>query len=119
MRSALVLLQVALALMLLIGSGLLLRSLQRVLTVNWGFRPERLLTLQMRLPESKYDTSSKQASFVDELLARVDGLPGVELAAASSSLPLMGYMGSATFRFEGQPSPPPIQRPGGPILIIT
>jgi predicted permease len=119
MRSALVLVQVALALVLLIGSGLLLRSLQRVLAVNWGFRPERLLTLQMRLPESKYDTSSKQAAFVEELLARLDGLPGVESAATSSSLPLMGYMGTATLRFEGQPAPPPIQRPGGPILIIT
>jgi putative ABC transport system permease protein len=118
-RSALVLVQVALALVLLIGSGLLLRSLQRVLAVNWGFRPERLLTLQMRLPESKYNTPSKQAAFVEELLARVESLPGVESAATSSSLPLMGYMGTATLLFEGQPAPPPIQRPGGPILMIA
>ncbi len=54
-RSALVLLQVALALVLLIGSGLL----QRVLAVHWGFNPERLLTLEMRLSESKYGTPSK------------------------------------------------------------
>jgi hypothetical protein len=118
-RSALVLVQVALALVLLIGSGLLLRSLERVLAVNWGFRPERLLTLQMTLPESKYHTPSKQAAFVEELLSRINGLPGVESAATSSSLPLMGYMGSATFRFEGQPVPPPIQRPGGPLAVIT
>ena len=118
-RSALVLVQVALALVLLIGSNLLLRSLQRVLAVNWGFRPERLLTLQMKLPEAKYDTPSKQAAFVEELLARVDGLPGVESAATSSSLPLTGYMGTATFQFEGQPAVPPIQRPGGPILVVT
>jgi putative ABC transport system permease protein len=118
-RSALVLVQVALALVLLIGSNLLLRSLQRVLAVNWGFRPERLLTLRMKLPESKYDTPSKQAAFVDELLARVNGLPGVESAATSSSLPLLGYMGTATFRFDGQPALPPMQRPGGPILAIT
>jgi putative ABC transport system permease protein len=118
-RSALVLVQVALALVLLIGSDLLLRSLQRVLAVNWGFRPERLLTLQMKLPESKYDTPSKQAAFVEELMARVNGLPGVESAATSSSLPLTGYMGTATFRFEGQPAPPPMQRPGGPILVMT
>jgi putative ABC transport system permease protein len=118
-RSALVLVQVALALVLVIGSDLLLRSLQRVLDVNWGFRPERLLTLQMKLPESKYDTPSKQAAFVEELLAHVKSLPGVESAATSSSLPLTGYMGTATFRFEGQPSPPPIQRPGGPILVIS
>ncbi|HUI57816.1 MAG TPA: ABC transporter permease [Bryobacteraceae bacterium] len=118
-RSALVLVQVALALVLLIGSNLLLRSLQRVLAVNWGFRPERLLTLQMKLPESKYDTPSKQAAFVEELLTRVNGLPGVASAATSSSLPLVGYMGTATFQFEGQPAVPPVQRPGGPILIIT
>src|SRR5262249_48301416 len=118
-RSALVLVQVALALVLLIGSGLLLRSLQRVLAVNWGFRPERLLTIQMKLPDSRYDTPEKQATFVEELLARIDSLPGVETAATSSSLPLMGYMGTGTIRFEGQPVPPPSQRPGVPILIIT
>jgi putative ABC transport system permease protein len=118
-RSALVLVQVALALVLLMGSGLLLRSLQRVLAVDWGFRPERLLTMQMTLPESRYDTPAKQGRFVEALLERVGGLPAVESVATSSSLPLVGYNGSATVRFEGQPTPPPIQQPGVPILRVT
>ena len=118
MRSALVLVQVALALVLLIGSGLLLRSLQRVLSVEWGFHPERLLTMQMTLPESKYDTPSKRSTFVEEVLTRIAGLPGVETVAASNSLPLMGH-GSASLRFEGQAEPPAFQRPGVPIYIVT
>jgi putative ABC transport system permease protein len=118
-RSALVLVQVALALVLLMGSGLLLRSLQRVLAVNWGFRPERLLTMQMTLPESRYATPAKQAAFVEALLGRVGGLPAVESAATSNSLPLMGYNGSGSVRFEGQPAPPPNQQASVPILRVT
>jgi predicted permease len=118
-RSALVLVQVALALVLLMGSGLLLRSLQRVLAVNWGFRPDHLLTLQMRLPQSRYDNPTKQGAFVEALLQRVSRLPAVETAAASNSLPLLGYPGTGSVRFEGQPAVPPGQQPSVPILIVS
>jgi putative ABC transport system permease protein len=118
-RSVLVLVQVALALVLLMGSGLLLRSLQRVLAVNWGFRPERLLAMQMTLPESRYDTPAKQGAFVEALLERVGGLPAVESAATSNSLPLTGYNGSGNVRFEGQAAPPPNQQPSVPILKVS
>jgi hypothetical protein len=118
-RSVLVFVQVALALILLMGSGLLLRSLQCVLSVNWGFRPDRLLTMQMMLPESRYDTAAKQGAFVEALLERVGGLPAVESAATSNALPLMGYNGSGGVRFEGQPAPPPNQQPTVPILRVT
>jgi putative ABC transport system permease protein len=118
-RSALVLIQVALALVLLIGSGVLLRSLQRVIAVNWGFRPERLLTAELRLPAMRYDTPAKQRAFTEALVERVGVLPGVESAATSSSLPLTRYLGSATILIEGQPVTQQVQRPGSPILVVS
>jgi putative ABC transport system permease protein len=118
-RSALVLVQVSLALVLSMGSGLLLRSLQRVLAVNWGFQPERLLTMRMRLPESRYDTPAKQGAFVEAVLDRVRGLPAADSAATSSSLPLLGYSEGSVVRFEGQPAPPLYQQPSIPILSVS
>jgi putative ABC transport system permease protein len=97
----------------------LLRSLQRVLAVSWGFRPEHLLTVQMRLPESRYGTPARQGAFTQAVLERVGGLPGVESVATSSQLPLMGYDFSGSVRFEGQPAAPPSQQPGIPILVVS
>jgi predicted permease len=118
-RSVLVLVQVALALVLLIGSGLLLRSLQHVLAVNWGFRPDRLLMVRMRLPASRYDTPAKRNAFCAALLERAGALPGVESVAISSALPLLGYGLAVSIVFEGQPVPPPSQRPSVPTLMVT
>ncbi len=118
-RSALVLLQVALALVLLMGSGLLLRSLQRVLAVEWGFQPDGLLTMRLRLVDSHYNTPAKERAFADALLERVAALPAVESAAIASSLPLMGYDTFGNVLFEGQPVPPPLQRPAVPMLTVS
>jgi putative ABC transport system permease protein len=119
LRSALVLTQVALALALLVGAGLLLRSLQQVLSVGFGFRAENLLTLQMRLPLSRYPTVAKRDQFVDAVLGRVRPLPGVESAAATSALPLTESTNLATVLFEGQPEPPPGQRPTFSLGVVT
>jgi putative ABC transport system permease protein len=118
-RSGLVVIQVALALVLLIGSGVLLRSMQRVLAVELGFRPDRLLTVAMRLPEQRYATTAKQRVFAESLLERVNALPGVAEAATASSIPLRGYMGSATILLEGQPVPPQALRPGAALLVVS
>ena len=119
LRSALVTTQVALALALLVGAGLLLRSLERVLSVGLGFRAENLLTLQMRLPPSRYPTAAKRDQFVDALLDNVRTLPGVESAAATSALPLTASTNSVSVLFEGQPAPPPGQRPNFPLSVVT
>jgi predicted permease len=122
LRSALVTTQVALALALLVGAGLLLRSLDRVLSVGLGFRPENLLTLQMRLPLSRYPTDAKRDRFIDALLGNVRTLPGVESAAVTSALPLTMYANSVrrgSILFEGQPEPPPGQTITIPFEFVT
>jgi putative ABC transport system permease protein len=118
-RSALVVTQVALALALLVGAGLLLRSLERVLAVGYGFRAENLLTAQMRLPQSRYPSVAKRDQFIEELTRRVRALPGVESAAVTSALPLTDYTQRGSVLFEGRPAPPPGQRPQFPISIVT
>jgi putative ABC transport system permease protein len=109
----------ALALALLVGAGLLLRSMERVLSIGLGFRTENLLTLQMRLPASRYPSVAARDRFVDALLGSIRALPGVESAAATTALPLTGYTNSASVLFEGQPAPPPGQRPNFPLNVVT
>jgi predicted permease len=119
LRPALVVTQVALALALLVGAGLLLRSMERVLSVGLGMRAENLLTLQMRLPLSRYSTVAKRDQFVDALLGNVRTLPGVESAAVTSALPLTAATNLASVLFEGQPAPPPGQRPNFALSVVT
>ena len=98
LRGGLVISEVALALVLLIGSGLALRSLQRLLRVDAGFAPDHVLTFAVALPES-YDPQPdvrrigappRVAAFHQEFVSRIEQLPGVEAAGAISSLPLQG-----------------------------
>jgi putative ABC transport system permease protein len=118
LRSTLVLTQVALALALLVGAGLLMRSMQHVLSVGFGFRAENLLTLRMHLPRSRYPIT-KRDQFVDALLGKVGTLPGVESAAITSALPLTPTTNLASVMFEGQPEPPPGQRLNFPLSEVT
>jgi len=89
LRSALVVSEVALALILLIGTGLMLRSFVRLQTVDPGFKPDHLLTMEISLPEARYPDPQK-ATFFTQLLERVRTLPGVEFAGAIGHLPLGG-----------------------------
>ena len=118
LRATLVMTQVALALALLVGAGLLMRSMQRVLSVDFGFRAENLLTLQMRLARSRYPIA-KRDPFVDALLDKVRRLPGVESAAITTALPLTPTTNLASVLFEGQPEPPPGQRPNFSLSEVT
>jgi putative ABC transport system permease protein len=93
--------------------GALMRSMQHVLSVGFGFRAENLLTLQMSLPRSRYPIA-KRDQFVDALLGKVRTLPGVESAAITTALPLTPTTNLASVLFEGQPAPPPGQRPTSP-----
>jgi putative ABC transport system permease protein len=87
-RSALVVLETTLALMLLIGSGLLLKSFLRLQTVDPGFQYKNVLTASVALPESKYSTDVPQIQFVDQLLERLQSVQGVREVAAASGNPM-------------------------------
>ncbi|MGA7236528.1 MAG: ABC transporter permease [Bryobacteraceae bacterium] len=119
LRPALVAAQVAVALCLLVGAGLLLRSLQQVLAVDFGFRTENMLTAKMRLQLSHYPDVARREQFTGALLERVRALPGVESAAATSALPLSDYTLSGSVLFEGRPEPPPPRRPNVPVSVVS
>ena len=105
LRNALVVGQVALALVLLIGAGLLLNSFARLLNVDKGFDPDNLLTLNIALPET-YRTKEQIQNFYKETLQRIGALPGVETAGIVGQLPLGGMRLSGDFLVEGQPPLP-------------
>ena len=87
-RNAFVVAQVALALVLLVGSGLLARSFQRMRAVNPGFQSENVLTLRLSIPDATYRTVGDIARFNNQLLTRLSAVPGVQAAASTTKLPL-------------------------------
>jgi putative ABC transport system permease protein len=89
-RSALVVSEVALALVLLVGAGLMLASFARLIDVKPGFDPEQVLTAHVSLPDVRYEKIEQQIAFGDEILTRVRALPGVEAAGVATTLPLSG-----------------------------
>jgi putative ABC transport system permease protein len=106
LRNLLVVTELALAMVLLIGAGLMMKSLTRLLQVNPGFDTNNLLTFNIRLPASRYDTDQKITNFQQELLPRIESVPGVLGVGTIDILPLRG--GNTTrFYISGQPKPPP------------
>ncbi|MFL6538784.1 MAG: ABC transporter permease, partial [Chthoniobacterales bacterium] len=103
-RSALVILEVAFALVLLGGAGLLARSFMALTHVDPGFNPENATVLELALPEKKYPKPEQQKAFVDSLLQRLAALPGVQAAGVTQVLPLTGDY-SLAFEIEGRPLP--------------
>ena len=103
---ALVATEVALSLVLLIGSGLLLKSFARLRAVDPGFAPERLLTMRFSLPGSHYKKGGPRTAFFENLLARVRGLPGVTAAGLVTTLPVTGHVMDNTFTIVGRPPLP-------------
>jgi putative ABC transport system permease protein len=102
-RSALIVSEVALTLVLLIGAGLMIRSLVGLWSVDPGFDPHGLLTVEVKIPESRYPEPAQQARFFADVLARIEALPGVASAAAVDSLPLAGESARETMEVEGLP----------------
>jgi putative ABC transport system permease protein len=103
-RRAVVVVELALAVVLLIGAGLMLRSFWNLLDIDTGFQSRNVLTLRLSLPQSDYPESEDIVSFYEELLDRVRALPGVEHAGAARALPLIGTIGDWGLRIEGRPS---------------
>jgi putative ABC transport system permease protein len=104
-RRVLVVVQVALAVVMLAGAGLLLRSFIRLTSVHSGFHADRVLTLSVELPPTRYRGPTEWERFFNRLIAELRSVPGVEAAAAVSGLPLNENGGSVGFHAEGQPVP--------------
>jgi putative ABC transport system permease protein len=105
LRAALVIAEVSLALVLLVGAGLLVRSFQGLLSVNESYKPETLLTMNMTLPESQYGKASERLNFHQQVQQRLAGIPGVQVAALVSQVPYANGGGAPTqdFSIEGRP----------------
>ena len=112
-RGALVVAEVSLAVVLLVGAGLLIRSFYRLQTVSPGFDPQNLLVLQVSLPGSKYPEPQQRDAFYRQLMEQVRALPGVGSAGATAVLPMSGNNQSGSFRIEGREVPQGTSLPHG------
>jgi predicted permease len=110
-RNVLVVLETAVAVLLVVGAGLLVRSFARLTAVDPGFRAEGVLALQVILPEGKYPKAPQRAAFTNALLERLRALPGVTSAGMISSLPVGGDEEIEGLEIEGQPRPKPSEIP--------
>ena len=109
LRGLLVISEVALSLMLLVSAGLLMRTVLVLLKTEPGFNPNNVMTMKLNLPGTKYKDEAQRSAFYQEVVRRVQSLPGVESAAAVNYLPLGGSNSSDSFLVEGIPDPPPGQ----------
>jgi putative ABC transport system permease protein len=107
LRDALVISEVALAMMLLICAALMIRSFEALYHHDPGFRPSHVLVMRTSLPSPKYAEFTRRVSFYTEVLSRVGRLPGVVAAGYTSWAPLTNKGGASSVRLEGHPEPPP------------
>jgi putative ABC transport system permease protein len=104
-RSSLVVAEIALALVLLVGAGLAIRSFGRLMAIDPGFNPERVVTVRVNLPQAKYPDNTKWTAFHRELLRRVSAMSGIESAGLNSAVPLEGGGSEAPVIKEGDAMP--------------
>ena len=117
-RSALVVAEIAMALVLLVGAGLLLRSFARLNAVDPGFNTQNLLTMRIQLPPGKYKEDSQVVGFFRQVNEKLSALPGVRSATVINYLPLYSGLGARTiFTFEGQPPPAPGNEPSTDVRV--
>jgi len=119
--SALVVIEVALAMVLLVGAGLLTRSFTNLMRVDPGFTPTNLIAAQIYLPPARYAEPHERLSFFERAIERLGALPGVTSVAAVSSLPMhpVGIDFALPFTIEGQAPPPTSEEPRADIRIAT
>jgi putative ABC transport system permease protein len=118
LRSALVVVEVTLALVLLGGAGLLARSFIQLAKVDPGFNPENATLMRLSVPERKYKEKEQQTAFANALLERVKNLPGVQAVGITHSMPLVGdYV--LGFNIEGRPAVDPADLPNTNYYAIT
>jgi putative ABC transport system permease protein len=119
LRSALVVSEIALAVVLLASAGLLIRSFIRLQQIDRGFNSDNVLTMVIRLPGARYSEDPQVVNFFTQALERVRQLPTVRSAGMVNFLPLYGGLGSSTgFKIEGRPAPPPGQGPSTDVRVV-
>jgi putative ABC transport system permease protein len=118
LRNALMVSEVALAIVLLIGAGLLIRSFVKLLDVDPGYRAENLLTARIALPP-RYSDNSQRAQFYERILQRIAALPGVTAVGATSHLPLTSYNMGAQLRVEGRQPREGENPPSAPVARVN
>lgn len=119
LRNVLATSEVALAMILLVGAGLMLKSLYRLLSVDSGFRPERVLKLEMSLQTAQYDKDPAIIGFWQQTLDKVRALPGVESAALGTAIPLTEDHWRSDISVEGMELPKPGSYPHPDMHIVS
>jgi putative ABC transport system permease protein len=117
-RNSFVVAEIALALVLLVGSGLLIRSFGRLMAVDPGFQPKGILTARVELPSSKYKDDAKISEFYAQLLERIRQLPGVRSASADAYLPFTGGIAGTGVEVEGRPPLPAAEQPEVNVAVV-
>jgi putative ABC transport system permease protein len=119
LRGLLVIGEIALALVLVISTGLIIRSLLRVQETRPGFDPSGILTLQVFLPSHEYSDGAKQTAFYQRVITRIEAISGVESVGAINLLPMSGSNASLSFTIEGQSASSPDERPSAAYRAIN
>ena len=117
-RNGMAVSEIALALVLLVGAGLMIRSTLRLLDVKLGFQPERLLTMQMELPVARYSEDHQTRAFHEQMLSRIERLPGVAGAATVNWLPIQPGPVDLLL-IEGEPPPAPGTQPKASTRVVS
>ena len=118
-RSALVVVEVSLSLVLLVGAGLMIRSFQKLSAVNPGFHSHGVLTMTAAVARAKFPLATQQISFFERVLERVRSLPGVEAAGVIDDLPLSGNGSHQPIAIEGRPVVPMSEQPEVDVRAIS
>ena len=119
LNSALVVMQLSLSLVLLIGAGLLLRSFQRLMSVNPGFETQNVLTMILPVSQKKYPSKPESLSFYKKLLTEVRSLPGVKGAGVTSNIPFSGFSNSDGHIVEGQEPQGSAEPPQAQMKVVS
>jgi putative ABC transport system permease protein len=118
-RNTLVMAEMALAVVLLVGAGLLIRSFSKLLAVDPGFRPERVITFSIAAPDTKYRQYAERRALVSNLIDRMKRLPGSQGAAVVTGLPLSNMMMRTWAHIEGTPQESPAERKVTDVSMVT
>ena len=118
-RGALVVTQVALALVLLAGAGLTLKSFWNSQNAALGFDPDDILTMTLSLPKARYDSDDKVTNFNRQLIAQIEALPGVAAAAIGENVPFDGTEWDSSFHITGTPPVQPGKEPSAEVNVIS
>jgi putative ABC transport system permease protein len=119
LRRLLVVGEIALGLMLLVGAGLMVRTLDRLMRIDPGFDPRDVLTLQISAVATRFESDEQVLATFDAILSRVRGIPGVEAAALAGQVPLGGNMDMSGFHIEGVPRANPADAPSVERYAVT